>query len=62
MIGGAWSAKKPRSAMARRSDCTTAGSNGSPTFVRTTERMRSVGTWALPVTDTATTVGAVCAD
>jgi len=35
-----------------------AGSNGSPTFVRTTARMRSVEMWVLPVTVTETTVGA----
>ena len=58
MIGGAWSAKNPRSAMARRSCWTAAGSNGSPTFVLTTDRMRSVGMCAFPVTETETTVGA----
>ena|ERR1700694_2797536 len=50
------------SAIARRSAWTFAGSNGSPTFVLSTERMRSVGMWAFPVTETATTVGAAGAE
>src|ERR1700693_757579 len=36
-------------------------SNGCPTLVRTTERIRSLGTCALPETSTLTTMGAGCA-
>src|SRR5271165_5994558 len=47
--------------MFARSSCTVFSSNGSPGLVFTTDRMRSVGTWTFPETETETTFGASAA-